>query len=136
MEQQERQAMASLALLVGRNVIEGYDVQATTLDNINVPTVQPGIPSELLWRRPDLYQAELGLRNSAINVIVARRSLFPNISLTTSSGRSSPALIDFISSPASSTFSLTASLSQTLLDTGQRRRNIENARLSLETTLA
>src|SRR5690606_29814654 len=30
----------------------------------------------------------------------------------------------------------TASLSQTLLDTGQRRRNIENARLSLETTLA
>src|SRR5690606_10235337 len=28
LEQQERQARASLALLVGRNVIEGYDIQA------------------------------------------------------------------------------------------------------------
>src|SRR5690606_24082422 len=61
LEQQERQARASLALLVGRNVIEGYDIQGETLDDIIVPTVQPGIPSELLWRRPDLYQAELSL---------------------------------------------------------------------------
>jgi outer membrane protein TolC len=98
--------------------------------------VQPGIPSELLWRRPDIYQAERNLRNAAVNVTVARRSLFPNISLTANSGRSSPSLVDFISSPATATFSLSASLSQTLLDTGQRRRNIEASRLSLETSLA
>jgi NodT family efflux transporter outer membrane factor (OMF) lipoprotein len=136
LEQQERSAIASLALLVGRNVIEGYDIEGRTLEDIEIPTVQPGIPSELLWRRPDIYQAERNLRNAAVNVTVARRSLFPNISLTANSGRSSPSLVDFISSPATATFSLSASLSQTLLDTGQRRRNIEASRLSLETSLA
>src|SRR5690606_29532821 len=85
LQQQERQAIASLALLVGRNVIEGYEIKGQTLEDIVVPTVQPGIPSELLWRRPDLYQAERNLENAAINVTVARRALFPNISLTTNS---------------------------------------------------
>src|SRR5690606_8787348 len=46
LEQQERQARAALALLVGRNVIEGYEIQGDSLDDIVVPTVQPGIPSE------------------------------------------------------------------------------------------
>lgn len=133
--QSEFQIRATLALLIGRSV-QGFDVQGQTLEGVAVPTVQPGLPSELLTRRPDLVQAELNLRNAAVNVDVARLNFFPSISLNASASSSSPALVDILSDPATTTVSLSASLAQTLLDNGSRRRNVEQARLSLETALA
>jgi outer membrane protein, multidrug efflux system len=128
-------ARASLALLVGRHV-QGFDITGQTLQDVEVPRVQPGLPSELLMRRPDLYQAEMNLRGSAINVTVVRRSLFPNISLTASATQSSFDLANVLSSPAQTTAGLTASVVQLLLDNGQRHRNIELSKLSLESSLA
>jgi NodT family efflux transporter outer membrane factor (OMF) lipoprotein len=128
-------ARASLALLVGRHV-QGFDITGQTLQDVEVPQVQPGLPSELLMRRPDLYQAEMNLRGSAINVSVVRRSLFPNISLTASATQSSFDLANVLSSPAQATAGLTASVVQLLLDNGQRHRNIELSKLSLESSLA
>ncbi|MGW8368887.1 MAG: efflux transporter outer membrane subunit [Gammaproteobacteria bacterium] len=132
--QREFQARASLSLLLGRRV-EGFDVEAQTLEGITVPVVQPGIPSELLRRRPDLVQAEIALRNAAVSVDLARVNFFPQISLNGSAGSSSPALLGVIADPASTTVSLSASIAQTLLDNGSRRRNLEQTRLSLETAL-
>jgi NodT family efflux transporter outer membrane factor (OMF) lipoprotein len=126
---------ASLALLMGRGV-QGFDVDSRTLEGIIVPSVQPGLPSELLVRRPDLVQAELNLRNAAINVDIARLAFFPSISLNASASSSSPALINLISDPATTTVSLSSSLVQTLLDNGGRRRNVEQAELTLESALA
>jgi len=128
-------ARASLALLVGRHV-QGFDIAGQTLQNVDVPQVQPGLPSELLVRRPDLYQAEMSLRGSAATVTIVRRSLFPNISLTASASQSSFDLANVVSSPAQMTAGITASLVQLLLDNGQRHRNIEQSKLSLESSLA
>lgn len=133
--QQDFQVRASLALLIGRGV-QGFDVEGQTLEGIAVPAVQPGLPSELLTRRPDLVQAELNLENAAVNVDLARRAFFPSISLNGSASASSPALVDILADPATTTVALSASLAQTLLDNGSRRRNVEQARLSLETALA
>lgn len=133
--QSDFQARATLSLLMGRGV-QGFDVDGQTLEGVIVPTVQPGLPSELLVRRPDLVQAELNLRNAAINVDVARLNFFPLISLNLNGNASSPALVDILANPAQSTVSLSASLAQTLLDNGGRRRNVEQARLSLETALS
>lgn len=133
--QQDFQIRASLALLLGRGV-QDFDVAGQTLAGIAIPVVQPGLPSELLTRRPDLVQAELALNNAAISVDTARLNFFPNISLSGSANASSPALVDIVSDPATATFSLSASLAQQLLDNGARRRNVEQARLSLETALA
>jgi NodT family efflux transporter outer membrane factor (OMF) lipoprotein len=133
--QQDFQIRASLALLIGRGV-QGFDIEGQTLAGITVPTVQPGLPSELLTRRPDLVQAELNLRNAAVNVDVARLAFFPAISLNGSASASSPALVDILASPAATTVSLSASLAQTLLDNGARKRNVQQTRLSLETALA
>jgi NodT family efflux transporter outer membrane factor (OMF) lipoprotein len=135
LQQSDLAARASLAILVGRH-LQGFDIAGQTLQNVEVPRVQPGLPSELLARRPDLYQSELALRSAAINVTIARRALFPQISLTGSVSSSTPSLADIVSSPASSTFDIGASLVQTLLDNGQRRRNIQGARIAVETGLA
>ena len=128
-------ARASLALLVGRHV-QGFDIAGQTLQNVEVPRVQPGLPSELLVRRPDLYQAEMSLRGSAATVSIVRRSLFPNISLTASATSSSFELANVLASPAQTSAGITASLVQLLLDNGERRRNIELSKLALESSLA
>ena len=97
--QSDLDARASLAVLVGRHV-QGFDIAGETLQNIEVPRVQPGLPSELLARRPDLYQAELALRSAAIDVSIARRQLFPQISLTATASSASYELANVLASPA------------------------------------
>jgi multidrug efflux system outer membrane protein len=134
-EQQDFQARATLALLIGRGV-QGFDIAGRTLEGISVPAVQPGIPSELLVRRPDLVQAEVSLRNAAISVDLARVNFFPQISLSGSANASSPALLGLVTDPATTAVSLSSSLALTLLDNGARKRNLETTRLSLETSLA
>ena len=49
--EQEREARYALAILLGR-APEGFDVHGQNLDGIASPTVQPGMPSELLLRNP------------------------------------------------------------------------------------
>lgn len=134
LRQNELATRASLSLLLGRTVHD-FDVEATTLADVTIPAVQPGLPSELLFRRPDLVQAEASLRSSAANVRAVRMNFFPQISLTASDTATSPALVNLLSS-ANTSLNIGANLMQTLLDNGQRRRNLEQARLTLENGLA
>lgn len=133
--QQEYQTLASLALLVGRGV-EGFNLEGQSLQEITVPAVQPGLPSELLMRRPDLVQAEMTLRNAAISVDSARLAFFPSISMNLTGSASSPTLVNIISDPASTAVTLGTSLGLTLLDNGSRKRTLETQRLNLESSLA
>lgn len=124
---------SSLALLTGRSV-QNFDVDGRTLQQIQVPAVQPGIPSELLVRRPDLVQAEANLRSARASVDIVKTDLFPQISLTGSVNGSSTSLTDLVSNP--DTFlAINANLVQTLLDNGQRFRNIDQARITMENSL-
>lgn len=125
---------SSLALLSGRSV-QDYNLEGQTLQNLVVPRVQPGLPSELLQRRPDIVQAEAVLRSSNANITVVRTDLFPQISLTGGINTASTSLTEIVTSP-DTVFTTSASLVQTLLDNGQRLRNIEQARLSMENNLA
>lgn len=132
--QSELAARASLALLSGQGV-QGFDLAGQTLETVLVPQVQPGLPSELLLRRPDLVQAEAQLRASVAGLDIARSDYFPSISLTGNLSASSTSLTDLIASP-DLFFNSSASILQTLLDTGQRSRNMERTRLNMENSLA
>jgi outer membrane protein, multidrug efflux system len=132
--QNDLAARSSLSLLLGRSV-QGFDVEGQTLQDINVPNIQPGVPSDLLRRRPDLVQAEAALRGASANVDLVRTDFFPQISLTGSINASSTSLNDLVFSPETA-LTINANLVQTLLDNGQRSRNLEQAELSLESNLA
>jgi len=132
--QAELAARSALALLVARNVHD-IEVSETTLEVLTVPEVKPGIPAELLRRRPDLVQAEANLRASRANVDLVRTAYLPNISLTASGSLASDSLKGLVESPDLA-ITGTASLVQVLLDNGTRRRNVELARLELESSLA
>lgn len=134
LRQSELSARSSLALLLGRGV-QDFDVTGRTLTTLAVPTIQPGLPAELLRRRPSLVQAEANLRSATANVDLARLKFLPQISLTGSAGASSTRLVDFVSSPTLLA-DISASLAQTLLDNGQRLRNVEQTRIQLENSLS
>ena len=132
--QSDLAARASLALLSGRGV-PGFDIAGQTLANIAVPQVQPGLPSELLLRRPDLVQAEAQLRSTVAGLDIARSDFFPSISLTGGLNTSSTSLSELVTSP-DVYFRSSAAILQTLLDTGQRTRTVERTRLTLGSSLS
>lgn len=132
--QNDLSTRASLALLQGRTV-QGFELEGTTLLDIDVPRVQPGLPSELLQRRPDLLQAEAALRSANANVAIVRTDLFPQISLTGNVNAASTSLTALLSNP-DTVLNISANLVQTLLDNGQRFRNIDQAEISMENSLA
>jgi NodT family efflux transporter outer membrane factor (OMF) lipoprotein len=122
LEQLERQTLAALAVLVGR-VPEGFEVKAASLADLRIPTVNPGLPAELLVRRPDLAAAEAQVASANGNVAAARAALLPGIELTGSAGVSSAALLSFLSGPQSAV-SLALSLLQPIFDGGRLRGQV------------
>ena len=134
LRQDDFAAQAALALLLAENVGD-VKVVATTLADVVVPKVAPGLPSALLTRRPDIVQAEANLRVSRANVDLARLAYFPNISITGSAGLISDSLGSLVDG-GDLVANSTASISQLLLDNGARGRNVERTRLQLESSLA
>jgi NodT family efflux transporter outer membrane factor (OMF) lipoprotein len=124
---------SSLALLLGRS-LQNFEVAGETLQDIEVPQVKPGLPSELLVRRPDLVQAEANLRSARASVDIVKTDLFPQISLTGGINASSTSLSELVSDP-DTILNINANLIQTLLDNGQRFRNIDQARITMENNL-
>ena len=98
------------------------------------PVVAPGLPSELLERRPDVREAEAQLVAANANIKVARAAFFPSISLTASGGFESFALSSFLS-PASTIYSLAASLTQPIFEGGRLRGQLAYSQARYEELL-
>lgn len=122
LEQLEKQTLAALAVLIGR-LPEGFSVKATSLADLRIPEVSPGLPAELLVRRPDLAAAEAQVAAANGNVAAARAALLPSIELTGSAGLTSAALLSFLSGPQSA-ISLALSLFQPIFDGGRLRGQV------------
>jgi NodT family efflux transporter outer membrane factor (OMF) lipoprotein len=116
LKEAEREARYALAILLGK-LPEGFDVQAQSLDKIEAPAVRPGLPSELLRRRPDVAEAEANLAAAHANVDAARAAFFPSISLTGSGGFASAAIGTLVQG-SNFGWSAGASILQTIFDGG------------------
>jgi NodT family efflux transporter outer membrane factor (OMF) lipoprotein len=117
---------AALAVLLGRPP-EGFEVTARDLTAIEAPSVAPGLPSDLLTRRPDVVTAEANLEGANANLAVARAALLPSISLTASGGISTGTLTGLVTNPIY-TAGIGLSLAQTIFDAGRREAVTEEAR--------
>jgi outer membrane protein, multidrug efflux system len=80
-----------------------------------VPRVTPGLPSELLYQRPDIRQAEATLSASNFSVEAARAAFFPQIQLTGTTGLQSAALASLFL-PNAWFYTLTTNLTQPIFD--------------------
>ena len=116
LEQQERQEIDALAILVGQTP-ESFSVAAASLADIAAPAVTAGVPSQLLARRPDVASAEAQLIAANADIRAARAAFFPTIELTASGGYESTALSRLLE-PGSRIFSLSAGLTQPIFHGG------------------
>ncbi len=97
--------------------------------------VPVGLPSELIRRRPDLVAAERRLAAADARLVQARRALYPRISLTASSGRSSEELADLLKGDFS-VWNLAANLTQPLFQGGRLRGGVDMAVANVDGAVA
>jgi NodT family efflux transporter outer membrane factor (OMF) lipoprotein len=122
LKQQEAEALASLALLLGR-APEQFSVAGESLEAMVEPKLGAGIPAELLTRRPDVFMAEANMQAANANLLAARAALLPSFNLTLSGGLQNPALNAAVItlSGVGPTVNLGASVVQTIFDGGRLR---------------
>ena len=70
LSQRESEALTALALLVGQPP-EQFQVAGSALDTLIEPQVAPGLPAQLLTRRPDIHLAEANLRAADADLVAA-----------------------------------------------------------------
>ena len=94
-------------------------------------TIPVGIPAEILSRRPDIVAAEQNLKAAGANVEQAKASLYPQISLTTSTGTSTSDLSDLVSGD-SLIWNIGANIIQPLFQGGRLRQNVKIQQANLK----
>ncbi len=127
LEVQQRQTLAALAILLGR-APQDFPVEAADpagLLALAIPAVSPGLPAELLARRPDLASAEARLVAADADIAAARAALLPAVQLSGSGGLASTALVS-LANPSNS-LALTAAVVHTIFDGGRLRGQVELA---------
>ena len=74
----------ALSLLIGD--APGPIARGVPLDRLTLPDIPPGLPADLLRRRPDLFQAEQNLVAADRSLDSQRAAFLPNLALTGSAG--------------------------------------------------
>jgi multidrug efflux system outer membrane protein len=108
------QSIAGLAVLAGMTP-ERFDVKGGSLSRLVVPRVTPGLPSELLTRRPDVREAELQLASANYSVASARAAFYPTVDLTGAAGMQSAAFKSLFG-PGAWYYNIVAGLTQPIFD--------------------
>ncbi|MGK7870317.1 efflux transporter outer membrane subunit [Falsiroseomonas sp. E2-1-a20] len=123
LQQQAEQNSFALGTLTG--VAPGeIDIRAVRLDDIRVPEIAPGLPAEVLARRPDVQLAEANLLAANANVAAARAALFPTIALTGGGGLQSVAL-ETLLRPGSVVYNLAAGATAPIFNAGALRAQVD-----------
>ena len=94
------------------------------------PVIPPGLPSQLLERRPDVAAAERRADEGNEAIGIAQAAFYPSINLSGAVGFQSNAAVQSIFSPASVVYSLGPGLAYTFFD-GGRRKGIKQESLAL-----
>ncbi len=131
---QLEQAINGLGILTGQPP-QSIRVRPGTLIGLSLPVVTPGLPVEVLARRPDVAAAEATLASQGANVVAARAALFPSIQLSVSSTYQSTALATLFG-PGALVASLAGGLAQPIFDGGTLRGDLELARGRQDEALA
>ena len=91
LERQMVQKENQISVLLGRNPAQIIRGRSLT-EQVMPPEVPPGLPSELLQRRPDLVRAEQELAAATARIGMAKADRFPKLSITGLLGVANPKL--------------------------------------------
>jgi multidrug efflux system outer membrane protein len=136
---QQRTALAQdenlIRLLVGGDVDRALLPAGLAEVTPSVVGLPAGVSSEILLRRPDVIEAEYGLRAANADIGVARAQLFPSISLTGLLGFASNALSSLFDS-GSFSWSAGGDVTAPIFDAGGRRAGVAVSKAQRDAALA
>ncbi|MBL9068042.1 MAG: efflux transporter outer membrane subunit [Sphingopyxis sp.] len=136
---QQRTALAQdenlIRLLVGGDVDRALLPAGLAEVTPSVVGLPAGVSSEILLRRPDVIEAEYGLRAANADIGVARAQLFPSISLTGLLGFASDALSSLFDS-GSFSWSAGGDVTAPIFDAGGRRAGVAVSEAQRDAALA
>jgi multidrug efflux system outer membrane protein len=113
----------ALAILCGRPA-PAFEVAVNPLGEVSPPAVPPGLPAQLLARRPDVARAEQNLVAANAQIGVATAEFYPRFTLTSSAGFES-ADIATLFNWQSRVASILPSVSIPIFQGGRLRANLE-----------
>ena len=108
------QTRNQIAVILGRTP-ESLELHGGSLKRLIFPKVEPGLPSEVLLRRPDVAEAEAKLASQEFSVLNARAQFFPSITISSFYGPNS-ILIWNLFRPDALASQLLGQLSQPIFD--------------------
>ena len=126
LQSQYQQEVLALGILVGQPP-ERITLDPAPLTQTKLPAVDPGLPGDLLRRRPDVANAEEQLVSQNQTVRQDFANFFPSLQLTASGGLSSAAL-SMITGPGTVVASLASQLTQTIFDNGLKSGTLGEAK--------
>ncbi|WP_112196039.1 efflux transporter outer membrane subunit [Pseudomonas sp. LG1E9] len=123
-QQLAEDAQITLAALLGQPV-QNLDLGAEPFQAMTWPTIDAGMPSQLLSRRPDIAKAEAELAAAQANVTVARAAMLPALTLGATLGSDAYKAVDILRSPY---YTLTAGLVGPIFNNGRLSAERDKAR--------
>jgi NodT family efflux transporter outer membrane factor (OMF) lipoprotein len=120
-------------------VLVGKDPEELSIENgalaKSVPVVPPGVPSQLLQRRPDIAAAERTMASANALIGVAEAAWYPNLTLSGSYGFTATALPGLLSA-GNSIWSFGPTLAETIFNGGARLNTNRQARANYDEAVA
>ena len=124
----------ALAILCGRPA-PSFAVAANPLHEASPPTVPPGLPAQLLARRPDVAEAEQNVVAANAQIGVATAEFFPRFTLTATAGLES-ADLSALFTWQSRAASILPSVSIPIFQGGRLRANLDATKAFYRQTVA
>jgi len=133
LQQQRKQFEDAIAVLVGQPAPD-FHVAARVL-NAEPPTLDSGLPSDLLERRPDIAQAERQMAVANAQVGVAQAAYYPSLPLFGQGGWQA-ADIAKLANASSAFWAVGANVAQEIFTGGARRAQLQFARAGYDADVA
>jgi NodT family efflux transporter outer membrane factor (OMF) lipoprotein len=130
---QRAQFEHAIAVLIGKPPAE-LTIARTKLIGA-VPVVPPGVPSELLERRPDIAASERAMQSANAQIGLAETAYYPDITLSATLNFAST-MIGNVLAASNAAWTVGSAASETIFDAGLRSAQVAAARATYDETVA
>jgi NodT family efflux transporter outer membrane factor (OMF) lipoprotein len=133
LNQQRKQFEDAIAVLVGKSAPD-FHIAARELA-VQPPTLNAGLPSDLLERRPDIAEAEREMAVANAQIGIAKAAYYPSFNLFANGGWQA-ADIAKLASIQSTFWAIGANVAESIFTGGGRRAQVQFAQAGYDATVA
>ena len=133
LQQQRKQSEDAIAVLIGKPAPDFHlapkEIESTP------PDLAPGLPSDLLERRPDVAEAERQMASTNAQIGVAKAAYYPSLNLFGGTGFQTANVANLITGP-SIFWALGANIAEPIFTGGTRRAQLQYAKAGYDASVA